>query len=105
MSRSKTTMCVAILVASLVAPAAATDLVRRPIRYGQTSGWLYDHRNDNRDFPTNGVFPGNFAAQPNVAWIGAAGFLESIPQHSALPYPSQVVFGVVSRSKRSAPKK
>src|SRR5262245_44988350 len=105
MGRLKITICATILAASLVAPAAATDPVRRPIRYGQTSGWLYDNRNDNRDFPTNGVFPGNFAAQPNVAWIGAAGFLESRPQRSALPYPSQVVFGTVSRSKRSAPKK
>jgi hypothetical protein len=105
MARLKIMMCAAILVASPVTPGVATDLRYRPVRYGQTSGWLYDHRNDNRDFPTNGVFPGNFAAQPNVAWIGAAGFLESAPQRSALPYPSQVVFGVVSRSKRSAPKK
>jgi hypothetical protein len=105
MARLKMIMCAAILLASPVTPGAATDLRYRPIRYGPTSGWLYDNRNDNRDFPTNGVFPGNFAAQPNFAWIGAAGFLESAPQRSALPYPSQVVFGTVSRSKRSPRKK
>jgi hypothetical protein len=105
MGRLKITICAAILAASTLAPAAATDPGHRPIRYGQTSGWLYDNRNDNRDFPANGGFPGNFAAQPNVAWIGAGGFLESAPQRSALPYPSQVVFGTVTRSKRSAPKK
>jgi hypothetical protein len=105
MGRLKIMICMVVLVASPIAPGSATDPRYRPIRYGQTSGWLYDNRNDNRDFPTNGVFPGNFAAQPNVAWIGAAGFLESAPQRSALPYPSQVVFGTASRSKRSARKK
>jgi hypothetical protein len=105
MARLKIIMCAAILIASPVTPGAATDLRYRPVRYGLTSGWLYDNRNDNRDFPANGVFPGNFAAQPNVAWIGAAGFLESRPQRSALPYPSQVVFGTVSRNKRSAPRR
>jgi hypothetical protein len=105
MGRLKIMICTVVLVASPITPGSATDLRYRPIRYGQTSGWLYDNRNDNRDFPTNGVFPGNFAAQPNVAWIGAAGFLESAPQRSALPYPSQVVFGTVSRSKRSARKR
>jgi hypothetical protein len=105
MSRLKIMICMVGLVATSIAPGSATDFKHGVMRYGWTSGWLYDHRNDNRDFPTNGVFPGNFAAQPNVAWIGAAGFLESAPQHSASPYPSQVMFGIVSRSKRSTQKK
>lgn len=66
----------------------------RPLRYGNTSPWwTFDARNDNRDFPTNGSFPGNFAANPPLASIGAAGFLESNPYRSPRPYPSQVYFG------------
>ena len=65
----------------------------RPLRYGNTSSWHFDARNDDRDFQTNGFFPGNFAANPPFASIGAAGFLESNPYRSALPYPSQVYFG------------
>jgi hypothetical protein len=101
----KIMLCAAVVAAIHVSPGSATDFRYRTIRYGQTSGWLYDNRNDNRDFPTNGVFPGNFAARPYVAWIGAAGFLESAPQRSASPYPSQVVFGAPGRTRRSAPKK
>jgi hypothetical protein len=72
-------------------PAFAGDY--RVLRYGNTSGWYYDGRDDDRDFPTNGFFPGNFAADPSSAWIGAAGLLGSNPWRSALPYPSQVVIG------------
>jgi hypothetical protein len=35
--------------------------------------WYYDGRDDDKDFPTNGVFPGDFAADPAGAWIGATG--------------------------------
>lgn len=105
MSRKEIAICAAIAAAFAVAPASASDLRYRPMRYGYTSGWLYDHRNDNRDFPKNGVFPGNFAAQPTAAWIGAAGFLESAPQRSALPYPSQVVFGIADPRRRHGPRK
>ncbi|MBO4225946.1 BA14K family protein [Bradyrhizobium neotropicale] len=105
MGRLKIAIWATILAAPTISPGSATEFGYRAIRYGQTSGWFYDNRNDNRDFPTNGVFPGNFAAQPAVAWIGAAGFLGSMPQRSASPYPSQVVFGPASRSRRSAPKK
>jgi hypothetical protein len=51
-------------------------------------------RDDDRDAPSNGFFPGNFAASPSVALIGAAGLLGSNPRRSAAPYPSQVVFGL-----------
>jgi hypothetical protein len=78
----------------LAAPALAGDYYRpSPLRYGFTSGWHFDARNDDRDFPANGFFPGNFAANPPLASIGAAGFLESNPYRSPLPYPSQVSFG------------
>jgi hypothetical protein len=75
------------------AAATAQDYAGRTLRYGNTSGWFFDGRNDDRDFPTNGVFPGNFASNPPVAGIGAAGLFGSNPWRSALPYPSQVIFG------------
>jgi hypothetical protein len=88
----------AILLANVLASVAATsalaqDYGPRQLRYGNTSGWSFDARNDDRDVPTNGAFPGNFAANPLYASIGAAGFLESNPWRSAQPYPSQVVIG------------
>lgn len=82
-----------VLTTLATAPALAQDYGGRPIRYGNTSGWFYDNRDDNRDFRTNGVFPGNFARDPFSASIGAAGIIGSNPWHSARPYPSQVVFG------------
>ena len=86
----------AAVLAPLATPANAQDYGPRPLRYGYTSGWSFDARNDDRDFPTNGVFPGNFAVNPPYASIGAAGFLESNPWRSAQPYPSQVVIGAAA---------
>ena len=70
----------AIICAGLLALLAATtsqaqDLGARPLRYGNTSGWYYDNRDDPRDVPTNGFFPGNFTSDPPSAWLGAAGVL------------------------------
>ena len=73
------------------APAWAGDY--RVLRYGNTSGWYYDGRDDDRDFPTNGFFPGNFAADPSSAWLGVAGLFGGNSWRSAVPYPSQVVIG------------
>jgi len=69
----------------------AQDPWSPPVRFGYTSTWHYDARNDRRDFPTNGYFPGNFAAE----WWAppAAGLFGSRPEHSPHPYPSQVYFG------------
>ena len=76
-----------------VTPVFAGDYYgARPLRYGNTSGWSFDARNDDRDFPNNGFFPGNFAADPWQASIGAAGFLESNPYRSPWRYPSEVYF-------------
>jgi hypothetical protein len=72
-------------------PALAQDFGARILRFGNTSGWYYDGRDDDRDFPANGFFPGNFAADPSHAAIGAAGIFGSTPSRSAAPYPSQVV--------------
>ena len=87
----------AIAIVTNAAPASAQTpgFFERPVRYGNTSSFFYDNRNDNRDYPTNGVFPGNFAANPFDALIGRAGFLESNPQGSRVPYPSQRYIYVV----------
>ena len=98
MSRLAMIVCVATL-ATYVSPGHAGVFRHCAIRYGCTSGWLYDDRDDDRDFPSNGVFPGNFAAQPYVAWIGAAGIAGTTPRRSVTPYPSQVVFGAISPSR------
>jgi BA14K-like protein len=90
---SALTMAAAVLVIATATPAPAQDYGRPTLRYGNTSGWHYDGRDDDRDFPTNGYFPGNFAADPASAMIGAAGIFGSTPWRSATPYPSQVVFG------------
>jgi hypothetical protein len=84
----------ACLLALLAATAVrAQDLGLRPLRYGNTSGWYYDNRDDDRDVPTNGFFPGNFTADPSTAWLGAAGVVGGNSYRSPLPYPSQVVIG------------
>jgi hypothetical protein len=41
--------------------------------------WYFDGRDDTRDFPNNGFFPGNFAANPAGAWVGAAGIFGATP--------------------------
>ena len=93
----------AILLAAFAAsvagaPAAAQIYGERPQRYGNTASLFnYDNRNDQRDVPTNGVFPGNFAPDPWTASIGAAGLLGSNPQHQPYPYPSQTYYVDVHR--------
>ena len=77
-------------IALCAGAAAAQD---RPLRYGSTGGAYFDGRDDDRDFRSNGYFPGNFAADPFGAGFGAAGLFGSTPWHSAQPYPSQVIFG------------
>jgi hypothetical protein len=60
--------------------------------------WFFDGRDDTRDFPTNGFFPGDFAADPFGAAIGAAGLFGSTPR-SFNDVPSQA--GAGSRHDRS----
>jgi hypothetical protein len=92
MSRAAFAIATATFLGSLAATPAYSQ-ERRVLRYGNTSGWSFDIRDDDRDTTSNGFFPGNFAANPSVAWIGAAGLLGSNPRRSAAAYPSQVVFG------------
>jgi hypothetical protein len=87
-------LLVAALTVIVSTAAAFAQNYERSIRYGNSSSFAFDGRDDNRDFPTNGFFPGNFAADPSYAAIGAAGFLGSNPQRSAWPYPSQLYFGI-----------
>ena len=56
---------ISISIVMTAAPASAQQtpgFFERPVRYGNTSSFFYDNRDDDRDFRTNGVFPGNFAA-------------------------------------------
>ena len=86
-------------VALLLAGAAqAQDPGLRPLRYGNTSPWSYDNRDDHRDYPTNGFFPGNFTADPSTAWLGISGALAGNSERSLYPYPSQVVIGATPPS-------
>ena len=96
-------MLLALVALSVDTPASAQVFGDRPMRYGITSNFFnYDNRDDQRDFPTNGAFPGNFAANPFFAGVGAAGWLGSNPQHQVAPYPSQSYF-VVDGARISCP--
>jgi len=89
-SLQKTILLIALATTTASVPASAQTYGERPQRYGNTASFFnYDNRDDQRDFPTNGVFPGNFAADPFTASVGAAGWLGSNPQHQPYPYPSQ----------------
>ena len=95
--RSRKAGAALLVTLLLAAPALADDYVPHPLRYGVTSPWwTFDACHDDRDVPTNGVFPGNFAANPPAASVGSAGWLESNPYRSPRPYPSQVYFGPAS---------
>jgi hypothetical protein len=60
-------------------PAGKRPFLRRDLYYNAR---YYDGRDDQRDFPTNGFFPGDFAADPAHAAIGAAGLFGFTPEHS-----------------------
>jgi hypothetical protein len=93
---SMITARMAITAATVLASLAVTAAFAqddRVLRYGNTSGWSFDGRDDDRDSSSNGFFPGNFASDPSTAWIGAAGLLGSNPRRSATAYPSQIVVG------------
>jgi hypothetical protein len=58
-------------------PAGSRPFLRRDL--SSYHAWYYDGRDDDRDFPTNGFFPGDFAANPAHTAIGAAGLFGSTP--------------------------
>ncbi|SRR5579871_3197794 len=88
----KAAIWVAAFAATVASTSANAQVAYGPghERYGNTASFFfYDNRDDQRDFPTNGSFPGNFAADQWSAGVGAAGWLGSNPQHQPQPYPSQ----------------
>src|ERR1700742_2327359 len=74
----------AILASSPISPAGAQSTPREPFLRRDTppTAWDYDNRDDTRDFQANGVFPGDFAARPGLAWLGAAGIIAAMPSTS-----------------------
>jgi BA14K-like protein len=60
-------------------PAGSRPFLRRDL--SSYHAWYYDGRDDDRDFPTNGFFPGDFAANPAHTAIGAAGLFGSTPDY------------------------
>ena len=104
MSRPKMAKAIAPLLAAAMLAWCATPVLAQDIAAtGPGSGrptvdggyvynvW-YDGRDDVRDFPTHGFFPGDFAADPWGAAIGAAGLFGSTPT-SNYYYPPQVSIG------------
>jgi len=78
----------ALLAAIVIIPASsplssawAQSTTREPFLRRDTppTAWDYDNRDDTRDFQANGVFPGDFAAKPGLAWLGAAGIIAAMP--------------------------
>ncbi len=81
MNRSSLLLAAAIMLASVGAAQAQSARTHQPFlqRDVPPTAWHYDGRDDVRDFQTNGVFPGDFAAEPGSAWIGAAGLFGFTP--------------------------
>jgi hypothetical protein len=73
------TAAAAVLASMSAAPLSAQEGGNGPgrlpflQRYPAYTAWSFDGGDDVRDFPTNGFFPGDFAANPPAAAIGAAG--------------------------------
>jgi hypothetical protein len=57
------------------------------------TAWHFDDRDDTRDFQNNGFFPGDFAARPGSAWLGAAGLFGFTPSGGSQ-------FGVIYCTRR-----
>ncbi|WP_213769918.1 hypothetical protein [Bradyrhizobium sp. dw_78] len=74
------TAALTILASAGAAPAWA-QRAHEPFLRRDTppTAWYYDNRDDVRDFQANGVFPGDFAAHPGLAWLGAAGIIGFTP--------------------------
>jgi hypothetical protein len=91
MSKSKMALIIVALLACCGTSAVALDLGTSGSGARLNSGYIqnvwYDNRDDDRDFPNNGFFPGDFAANPAAAWVGAAGLFGSNPSHGQGYYP------------------
>jgi hypothetical protein len=85
----------AIISASAGAGSAFAERAHEPFlrRDVPPTAWHYDGRDDTRDFQNNGFFPGDFAARPDRAWLGAAGVFGFTPTGGSQ-------FGVIYCSRR-----
>jgi BA14K-like protein len=92
MSTLRHLMATAMILASLGAtPLLAADTAARgpastqPLALSGPSRtiWFFDVRDDIKDFPTNGFFPGDFAADPFGAAISASGLFGTTPPGAA----------------------
>jgi hypothetical protein len=81
MSRLRILMAAACALASASAAPALAQSAHQPFlqRDVPPAAWHFDERDDDRDFQNNGFFPGDFAANPATAWIGAAGLFGFTP--------------------------
>jgi hypothetical protein len=61
---------------SALAQSAHRPFLQRDV---PPNAWPYDGRDDTRDFQNNGFFPGDFAARPGQAWLGASGLFGFTP--------------------------
>jgi BA14K-like protein len=90
----------AALASAALTPVLAQDVRPRPSSPANLPSappspilWFFDGRDDVRDFPNNGFYPGDFAANPFWAGIGAAGLFGFNPQHATDNPPPQVAAG------------
>jgi hypothetical protein len=81
MTQLRTLIAAAALLASTSTGPALAQRAHEPFlqRDQPPTAWSYDGRDDNRDFQTNGFFPGDFAAHPADVMIGAAGIFGAMP--------------------------
>jgi hypothetical protein len=77
-------------MAEASAQSAHQPFLRRDV---PPTAWHYDGRDDTRDFQNNGFFPGDFAADPGGAWLGAAGLFGFAPSGGSQ-------FGVIYCTRR-----
>jgi hypothetical protein len=99
MAKARAPVLAAVMLVWCAMPVFAADFAvirsgeaRSTIDHGYVYNVWYDGRDDVRDFPTNGFFPGDFAADPWSAAIGAAGIFGSTPT-SNYYYPPQLPAG------------
>jgi hypothetical protein len=81
MTPLRTLIAAAAVLASAGAGPALAQRAHQPFlqRDVPPTAWSYDGRDDARDFQNNGFFPGDFAAHPADAMIGAAGIFGMMP--------------------------
>ena len=79
-----------VLAQQALAQGTHEPFLRRDV---PPTAWHFDDRDDTRDFQNNGFFPGNFAARPGTAWLGAAGLFGFTPSGGSQ-------FGVIYCTRR-----